>query len=203
MTFNYRVGLFRIWLVFSLFWMIVALVEEFAWGQAIGVPLGLGVVRYLIVETIRGFVVKPPAPMQTFDLRDFRQDIQAETPDGYKTIEPILDFLEAKYGNNVPLTEMDNLRQLNNSKLANIQERIQDGVNQAAAEGKTIEIESLRRTFERSKAAYAGPDRECYVMEMDKFLESIIAKYGNRIPMEDAYKIMKDFEADVRDTSKE
>ena len=199
MTVNYRAGLFRVWLVFSLLWMIVALWAGREWGPVIGVPLVLGVVLYLIVWANRGFAIKQPPPAHTFDLSELRQDLvetQAENPEVYTTqLEPFLDRLEAKYGNNVPVTEMDGLRQLIKSKLAGIEEQRQEIINRGAKEGQTIEIESLRQNFEVSKAAYTGPDRDAYVMEMDRLLESLTVKYGNRIPVDHAYKIMQYLEA--------
>ena len=62
-------------------------------------------------------------------------------------MEPFLDRLEAKYGNNVPVTEMDALRQLIKSKLAGIEEQREEIINRGAKEGQTIEIESLRQNF--------------------------------------------------------
>jgi len=90
---------------------------------------------------------------------------------------------------------MEVLRQLISSKLARIEEQRQEIIIRGAKEGKTIEIESLRRTLEVSKAAYTGPDRNAYVLEIDKLLESLTAKYGSHIPVDQACKIMQDLEA--------
>lgn len=98
---------------------------------------------------------------------------------------------------------MEGLQQLISSKLASLEEQRQEIISREAKEGKTIEIESLRRTLEASKAAYAGPDRNAYVMEMDKLLESLAAKYGSRIPIDHAYKIMQNLEAGLGYTSDE
>lgn len=191
--------MFRIWLVLSLFWVVVTVWAGLTWGPVIGVPLVFGVVLYLMVWAIRGFAVKQPPPAQTFDLRELRQNLaktQSENPEVYKTeLAPFLNGLEAKYGNNVPVTEMDGLRQFVDSKLAGLEEQRQEIVNRGAKEGKTIEMESLRRTLEGSQAAYTGPDRDAYVMEVDKLLESLTEKYGSRIPVDHAYKIMQNLEA--------
>jgi len=143
--------------------------------------------------------VKEPPSAQTFDLSELRQDLvetQRENPEVYKTeLEPVLNRLEEKYGNNVPVAEMEVLRQLISSKLADIEKQKQEIISRGAKEGKTIEIESLRLTLEASKATYAGPDRNAYAMEIDKLLESLAAKYGSSIPVDHAYKIMQKLEA--------
>jgi hypothetical protein len=146
-----------------------------------------------------GFAVNKPPSAHTFDLSELRQDLtetQTENPEVYKTeLEPVLNRLEAKYGNHVPVAEMEGLRQLISSKLAGLEEQREEIISREAKEGKTIEIESLRRTLEASKAAYTGPDRNAYVMEMDRLLESLAAKYGSHIPVDHAYKIMQNLEA--------
>jgi hypothetical protein len=143
----------------------------------------------------RGRAVKQPPSAQTFDLRKLRQDLAETNPEVYQTeLEPVLDRLDAEYGSNVPVAEMEGLRELISSKIAGIEEQRQEIINRGAKESKTIEIESLRRTLEASKAAYTGPDRNAYVVEMDKLLESLTARYGSRIPVDHAYKIMQDLE---------
>lgn len=141
-------------------------------------------------------VVDEYPPVQTVDLGELRSDLaktQAESPEFYKReLAPALDRLGAKYGNNVPVAEVDGLRQLVNSKIGGIEEQRQKIISRGAKEGKTIGIESLRRTVEASKAAYAGPDRRAYLAEMDKLLESLTAKYGSRIPVDHAYRIMQE-----------
>ena len=155
----------------------------------------------------QGFEVNKPQSAQTFDLSALRQDLaetRTENPEVYKTeLEPVLNRLEAKYGNNVPVAEMEGLRQLISSKLAGLEEQRKEIISREAKEGKTIEIESLRRTLEASKAAYIGPDRNAYVMEIDKLLESLRAKYGSHIPVDHAHKIMQNLEAGVGYTPNE
>jgi hypothetical protein len=87
------------------------------------------------------------------------------------------------------------LRQFTDRNLANLERQRQEIIDEGAKEGKTIEIESIRQRLEDSKAAYSRPDRDAYVMAVDKFLESLAVKYGSRIPIDQAYKIMQDLEA--------
>lgn len=150
---------------------------------------------------------RKPAPPQMFDLRKLRQDLaetQAQGPEVYKSeFEPVFNRLEATYGNMVPVTQLDGLRQLISSKLAGLEVRRQEIIDQGAKEGKTIEIESLRQTIEASKATYNGPDRNTYIVEVDKLMESLTVKYGSSIPVDDAYKIMQNLEAGLGHTPNE
>ncbi len=148
---------------------------------------------------ILDLTTKNVSSTQTFNLSELRQDlaeIRKENPDLYKMeLEPVFDRLEAKFGNDVPVTELHGLQQLISSKLADVEEKRQEIINRGAKEGKTIEIESLRRSFEASKAAYTGPDRDAYVIEIDRILGSLLAEYGSHIPIDHAYKIMQKLEA--------
>jgi hypothetical protein len=77
MTFNYKTGLFRSWLVLSLLWVAGTLfmashpgpVDASDWGLAVTVPLIFGVLLSSGVWAIRGFGVKEPphAPVTEVD----------------------------------------------------------------------------------------------------------------------------------------
>lgn len=198
MTFNYKTGLFRIWLVLSLFWVVVTALAEFAWGAVLGLPLVFGVVLFLVVWTIRGFGAKDHPPAQSIDLMELRQKLastQTEDSDTYKAeLEPLLDRLEAKYGSRIPLREIEGLQQFLKGQLIEIEKKRQQGIDREAKKGGTIEMDALRGRLEASKAAYSGPGRDAYVREMDRLLESLTARYGSRIPVDDAYKIMRELE---------
>jgi hypothetical protein len=138
---------------------------------------------------------EPPA--QTFDLGTLRQDLaetQAKNP-ARNELETLLNRLDAKYGNDVPLFEMAGLQEYITSNLVGLEEQRHEIIGRGAKEGKTIEIESLRRTLERQKTAYTGPDPEAYVFAMERHLELLTAKYGTHIPIDHAYKIMQNLEA--------
>jgi hypothetical protein len=140
----------------------------------------------------------PPPPPNTFDLSGMRQDLSAAQSDNRefyeRELEPHLNRLEAKYGNNVPVSEMEGIQQLIEAKLVGINKEIQGIIDRGAKEGGTIEIAALRRTLEEAKATYTGPDREAFVDGLDRRLESLAAKYGSHIPLDDAYRIMQDLE---------
>lgn len=199
MTFNYRIGLFRVWLVLSLLWLAVGLFTGADAGAIITVPLIFGIVLYLIVWAIRGFALKQQPPGETVDLRELRQDLastETEDPETFRReLEPLLGRLEAKYGHHVPVHEIQGLQQMVRTELGRIAQQKQEIIDQGAREGKTINLDRLRDTLEKSKSAYAGPEREAYAQEVDRLLESLAAKYGSRIPVDHAYRIMQRLEA--------
>jgi len=98
-------------------------------------------------------------------------------------------------GESAPISEMERLHFLVNEILARIEERKQEIIDRGAKEGKTVEIEALRGRLEDSKTAYAGPDRDACAMEVDRLLSALTAKYGTRVPIDHAYKIMQDLDA--------
>lgn len=199
MAFNYRTGLFRVWLVLSLFWLAACLLVGAEAGIIIAVPLLFGITLYLIIWAVRGFAVKELPPAQTVDMRELRQELgSTETLDPKMfrcELELVLNSLEAKYGQHVPLHEIQNLQQTIGAKLSNIARHEQQIVDQAAREGETIDLDRLRDSLAKGKATLEGSDREAYEQEMDGLLQILSAKYGSRIPIDQAYKIVQRLEA--------
>jgi hypothetical protein len=199
MTFNYKTGLFRIWLVLTLLWIAAAVWAGVTASMAIGLPVGFGIVLCLIVWAIRGFGVKPRTSSQTFDLNELRRNLaaaQSDNLDIYQNeLEPYLSSLGSKYGTNVPISEMEGLQQFVSAKLAGVESRKREIIERGAQEGKTIEIDALRRRLEATRATYTGPDRDGYGVELDRLLGSLAEKYGTRIPVDHAYRIMQDLQA--------
>jgi hypothetical protein len=81
--------------------------------------------------------------------------------------------------------------------------RIDDGLRQlekqgtidrAAKEGKTIEIVALRQRMRVATANYAGPDRDTFASELDRLLAGLASKYGSRIPVDEAHRLMRKLE---------
>lgn len=64
-------------------------------------------------------------------------------------------------------------------------------IEQEAQKGSTIEVEAIRKEIESDKAAYKGPNRDVYCKDMDNLLASIAAKYGSRIPIDEAHNLMQ------------
>ena len=155
-------------------------------GTVIWVALVFAVILGATIWVAGSFAAKQPPPAEAFDLRELRHDleeVQIKAPEIYRAeLEPFLSGLEAKYGNIVPMAEMDGLQKLIASKLAGIEERKQEIINQGASEGKTIEIESLRQRPEVAKASYSGPNRDAYTTEVDYLLDVLSVKIRQPYP---------------------
>jgi hypothetical protein len=146
MTLNYKIGLFRIWLVLSLLWAVVALLTELPWFAVFGVPIVCGVLWWfcLVVWAIRRVAAKEATREQA--LRDLRQNLaatQTENKEVWKTeVEPLWNRLQETYRNDdFPISEIETLQQLVRSKLADIEKRRQELIDQKGPKGKAIEIQ--------------------------------------------------------------
>jgi hypothetical protein len=96
---------------------------------------------------------------------------------------------------------MSRIQELITSKLAEIRHQKQAIIDRGAAEGKTIQVDALRRNIEKRKAPYQGRDREGYARGLDEFLETLTAKYGNSIPVDEAYAILQELEEGIEGPS--
>jgi hypothetical protein len=135
-----------------------------------------------------------------FDLAELREELIAsqggEDSETYREhIAPALDRLEARYGNRVPVAEIEGIRQIANAQIADIRQHRQEIIDHAAKEGKTIDTASLRQTMEEIKAKNTGPDRDAIAADIDRLLQSLEAKYGAEIPIDHAQRIVEDLEA--------
>jgi hypothetical protein len=95
---------------------------------------------------------------------------------------------------NAPGSEIENLQRVNDEKLAQSKERRQEIIDTEAKKGTSIEIEALRRNFEQGAPTYQGPDRDAYVKKIDDFVKLVVAQYGDRIPVDEAYKLMRELD---------
>jgi hypothetical protein len=86
------------------------------------------------------------------------------------------------------------MRELVETERRTIEERRQEIISQGAKRGDAISTESLLRRLEATKANYAGPDRESFVAAVDDLAREFRLKYGDNIPVDEAYRIMKQWE---------
>lgn len=184
-------ALLRVWLGLCLFWVVFSVWRRLSW-EAVLAPLAFGAAFYAVWAMLHGTT-------RTFDLAELRQSLAPSLigdPETWKTeLDSLLRPLESKYGSKVPISELPALQNLVTAHLAETEKRRQEIIDQAAKEGSSVEIETLRRTAAKSKAAYTGPDREGFIRLLDNFLDSLAAKYGSRIPIDHAYRIQQDLEA--------
>lgn len=131
-------------------------------------------------------------PSPSIALSDLRKEISATHPEDYKSLlEPLLNNLEVEYGDRVPKDVIDRLVA---SRIRELQEQKQAIIDRGAKQGKTIRIDALRRRLEASKAAYPDSDRSAFAQELDRLVDELASKYGDAIPVDEAYRIMQDLE---------
>ncbi len=175
--------------------------ETFSDGLKFGLGIAAGIALCLFAATrLRRFrrSRSEGQPRQYINLTDLRRDLSSAKldPDLYKTeLEPLLARWEAQYGNQVPVGELETLQQLSAARIDLLEFRRQQVIDREAKKGATIELDAIRRKLNESKETYAGPDREAYVRQVDALLQSLAAKYGSHIPVDDAYEIMKRLES--------
>jgi hypothetical protein len=78
--------------------------------------------------------------------------------------------------------------------LQSIEESKQTIIDKGAHEGKTIATETVLRHLDASKAAHQGADREAYTAAADKLAREFREKYPDTIPVDEAYRLMKEWE---------
>jgi hypothetical protein len=73
---------------------------------------------------------------------------------------------------------------------ASVKQIIDDG----AKRGDTISTDEILKSIDDLKASYHGPNSEQYFAELDRFSNEFRQKYGTNIPVDMAYKILKEYE---------
>lgn len=76
-----------------------------------------------------------------------------------------------------------------------IERQRREVVCEGAAAGKTISTEAALKHVLELKTTYAGPNREEYVCEIDRFADDFRKKYGPQVPVDQAYAMLKELEA--------
>jgi hypothetical protein len=79
-------------------------------------------------------------------------------------------------------------------KLQSIEDSKQTIIDKGAQEGKAIATETVLRHLEASKVAHQGADREAYTVAADKLVREFREKYPDTIPVDEAYRLMKESE---------
>jgi hypothetical protein len=65
------------------------------------------------------------------------------------------------------------------------------------SKGRAREHVALRKRLDLTKNGYEGPDCERYGAEINALFDSLTRKYGTSIPVDEAYRLMKQLEANV------
>jgi len=90
--------------------------------------------------------------------------------------------------------QLASMQGLVKEKLQSNEEQRQAIIDKSAREGKTIATEAVLRHLEASKAAHQGADSEAYTAAADKLAREFREKYPDTIPINEAYRLMKDWE---------
>jgi len=116
-------------------------------------------------------------------------------PELYKSeLEPLFAKWKARYGNQIPLDEVNQLQTFAQAKIAELESSKAEIIKRGTEEGATIEVAALRRRLNASIEAYAGVDKALYEEEIDHLLNSLMERYGSSIPVDQAYELMKKLE---------
>ena len=67
-------------------------------------------------------------------------------------------------------------------------------IDREAAKGGAITLSALRKCLDEAELIYNGPDKDSYRAQIDSHLEYLSAKYGDSIPVDQAYALMKRLE---------
>jgi hypothetical protein len=130
---------------------------------------------WAIISGIRTLMVKAPAAANAEE-------------------QKIID--QGQAGDEVRFTreQLDTMRGLTIEKLRTVEASKQAVIVKGAHEGKTIATEAVLRRLEAAKAAYQGADRAAYTAAADKLARELREKYPDTIPVDEAYRLMKEWE---------
>jgi hypothetical protein len=86
------------------------------------------------------------------------------------------------------------MKDMVDEKIERLRARKQEIINEGARRGDAISTEKILEHLDALKASYQGPSPEQYFAEIDKAKQTFREKYGASIPVDEAYKIVTDYE---------
>jgi hypothetical protein len=149
----------------------------------------LGLVAIVLLFVAMRWMESRP---QYVDLPTLREQLveRNQDPEFRRNIEPWLEELKRRFGERVPLGEAN---QFVAEKMAGIQRQIDEELQRPEAQGKTVDLEKLRRDV---KAGFTGNDRENTFREIDRHIDAMEAKYGRQMPLAEAERMWQQLERD-------
>ena len=75
-----------------------------------------------------------------------------------------------------------------------IEARRQEIIDEGAKQGQSISIEKLFERIEAYESPYKDENAEEYATQLNEIKKTLIEKYGTSIPVDEAYRIMSEFE---------
>jgi hypothetical protein len=169
------------------------------WTGAISVVLLIVAKKGFYYITLGRTTAREPAGSGFVDIggmEDTFATLRSNDPEQYKSlVEPYLTAWRKQYGRRIPRKAFNEFQQRVNKELSDLGQKRQKLFDDATKAGKTLEISSLRERMEATKAEYAGPDRAGFVRGIDQWIFKLEATYGTSIPVDEAAKILDEFEA--------
>jgi hypothetical protein len=92
------------------------------------------------------------------------------------------------------IDQLNLLRDLNEKEIERIKAMKQQIINEGAKRGESIPTDKILERLDELKSSYQGPNPEHYFAEIDKIKMDFQKKYGASIPVDEAYKILTDYE---------
>lgn len=207
-------GWFRLLKVlYFAFWILgLGILAVFAYGAndfivfvvgAVILAITLIVLKRIFYYVVLGRATATEKPGKGFlDLEELRTSVavvQANNPDVYQeVVAPFFQMWKERYGRRVPLQEVEAMQRRIDYELNKLKDKRQEIVEKAARQGVTIDLATLRKKLDKSKAEYNGADRQAYIQQIDLFLTTLEVKYGTSIPVDEANKLLDKLDDDIR-----
>jgi hypothetical protein len=159
--------------------------------------LGLFAIVVWLLIARRGAGTAPADTTAEYvDLETLRHDLLSKKadpdgPDDRKRMELLLTELQQKFGDRIPLSELNKF--IANEITAG-KKKMRALVDKADSEGKSIPLEDIRKNLEKAKAEYKGNDHDVFNRKMDEFIETLRTQYGDQIPVAAAFKLLQKIE---------
>ena len=92
------------------------------------------------------------------------------------------------------IDQLNLIRDLNEKEIERIRATKQQIINEGAKRGESISTDKILESLDELKSSYQGPNPKQYFAEIDKMKRDFQKKYGASIPVDEAYKILTEYE---------
>lgn len=92
------------------------------------------------------------------------------------------------------IAQLKLVNDLNEKEIERIRTKKQQIIDEGAKGGESISTDKILERLDELKSSYQGPNPEQYFAEIDKLKQALREKYGASIPVDEAYKILTDYE---------
>lgn len=134
-----------------------------------------------------------PEDIEIDELRQYLLS-QSDNPESIRALDPLLNEWQREHGNRIHVNQF--LKLLSAEKLR-LKTQMRSVVEKAQAEGKSASVEDLAQAIKIDMLAYRGPDRDTCIRKMDEYVGLARAKYGDRVPLKDLFKLIQQVERDL------